>query len=130
MVLDFSFFQIMKSAGNGYFLKFGMGVCCCWKKVVTLSLHPRPDPVQLQFCHFVLNYAPKILILHNWRFVWPPKWGWELRKGARSARERGNTSFVPSGFSRSPSNLMGSWFFPYPGLNCSKTLSLTAEHKF
>ena len=87
MVLDFSFFQIMKSAGNGYFLKFGMGVCCCWKKVVTLSLHPRPDPVQLQFCHFVLNYAPKILILHNWRFVWPPKWGVGVEK-RRTKRAR------------------------------------------
>ena len=64
MVLDFSFFQIMKSARNGYFLKFGMAVCC-WN-VVTLSLQPRPDPVQLQFCkfvltNFVLNYTSNIL---------------------------------------------------------------------
>jgi len=49
----------MKIAGNGYFLKSRVGVCC-WN-LVTLSLHPRPDPVQLQFCNFVLNYASKIL---------------------------------------------------------------------
>ena len=93
MVLDFSFFQIMKSARNGYFLKFGMGACC-WN-VVTLSLHPRPDPVQLQFCNFVLNYAPKILSFITGGLFGSPS-------GRERARERGNSAFVPSGFSPIP----------------------------
>lgn len=96
MVLDFSFLQIMKSARNGYFLKFGMGVCCL--KVVNLSLHPRPDPAQLQFCNFVLNYAPKVLSCITGGLFGRPSGGKKLRKGARSACERGNTAFVTSGF--------------------------------
>ena len=96
MVLDCSFFQIMKSAGNGYFLKFGMGVCC-WD-LVTLSLHQRPDPVQLQFCNFVLNYASKILSsMAGGLLFGRPSVGKKLRKGEQSARERGITASVPSG---------------------------------
>ena len=99
MVLDFSFFQIqelMKSAGNGYFLKFGVGVCC-WN-LVTLSLHPRPGPVELQFCNFVLNYASMILSCRTGGLFDSPSGGKKLR----SARELGNTAFVPSGFSPIP----------------------------
>ena len=96
MVLDFSFFPKLWSAGNGYFLKFEMGVCC--RNLVTLSLHQRPDPVQLQFCNFVLNYAPKILSsIAGGLLFGRPSGGKKLRKGEQSARERGITAFVPSG---------------------------------
>ena len=117
MVLDFSFFQIMKSAGNGYFLKFGMGVCC-WN-LVTLSLHQRPDPVQLQFCNFVLNYASKILSSMAGGLLFGRPSGGKKVEKRRTKRARTRNY-----------SLCTLWSFPLTGLNCSKTLSLTAEHKF
>ena len=116
MVLDFSFFQIMKSAGNGYFLKFGMGVCC-WN-LVTLSLHQRSDPVQLQFCNFVLNYASKILSSIAGGLLFGRSSGGKKVEKRRTKRARTRNY-----------SLCTLWSFPFTGLNCSKTLSLTAEHK-